>query len=533
MKPSFLSKYGIYILTAIVCIAYVLFSTVSTGFYQHDEIGHYFNMLAFWKDPNVVLGNWGKAGYKVVYALPSLLGYNFLVWFNCAVSAVTCLMVYKIVKEMHYKYALFAFLLMASVPIWIQISFRNYADNFSGLILTLIIYFHVRKKYLASALILSYLTIIRQEFYILATIYGVYLAVNKRFVPFLSLGLFPILYDIWGYMATGDILYLINSTKNTADVFAGEYMRSGFDHFFVMSIACFGAVQVSYIVIYFLVELSRRFKAFDERKFALDYQYNNNEDKYNHVLIFLSFFSYFLLHCLFNFQAMKIGPSAVGHLRYMSPIAPAGILMAQFGLERSKYLTSKKILFIGFALFAILAIAFMTYKNNSFTFTEERDWFVAILVIAVFAIILLMTEPSKSYKALLCVSIISLIFTVKPIKSSPEDQLMKKVTQSLIAKKYTDTRKIYVNHVLFKFNYNKIKNSLYGKEAIIDSLTMESAEPGSIILWESHYGYRPKLNPHAVNTDYFSRRPNQYTVIQNQISSDNRFQVVVFEKTSK
>ncbi|HEX7415255.1 MAG TPA: hypothetical protein VF411_14515, partial [Bacteroidia bacterium] len=43
-------------LTLVVFLCYVAYSFLAKGFYQHDEIGHYFNMREFWNNPNVILG---------------------------------------------------------------------------------------------------------------------------------------------------------------------------------------------------------------------------------------------------------------------------------------------------------------------------------------------------------------------------------------------------------------------------------------------------------------------------------------------
>src|SRR5579872_3025287 len=92
-------------LTLAVFICYVGYSFFSAGFYQHDEIGHYFNMREFWNNPNVILGNSAKTGYKLVYVIPALLGNKFLVFFNSAITAFTCFLVYKIAQTIGSKFA--------------------------------------------------------------------------------------------------------------------------------------------------------------------------------------------------------------------------------------------------------------------------------------------------------------------------------------------------------------------------------------------------------------------------------------------
>ncbi|HKC69900.1 MAG TPA: hypothetical protein VKG26_16810, partial [Bacteroidia bacterium] len=249
-------------LTLAVFLVYVIYSFFSTGFYQHDEIGHYFNMREFWNNPNVILGNSPKTGYKLIYVIPALLGNKFLVYVNCAFAAFACFLTYKVAQRLDSKFAWLAFFMLALQPYWIQLSFRNYADTFSGFVLLLALYFHIEKKYVASSLILSYAGIIRQEFLLLLPIYGVWQALNKRWVCFFLLGLFPLLNNIWGFMATGEPLYLLTSSSKTAAKYADEWPRQGFDHYFKMGIVIWGAVQCFLLIMYIALFFAKRAKLF-------------------------------------------------------------------------------------------------------------------------------------------------------------------------------------------------------------------------------------------------------------------------------
>ncbi|HXD92375.1 MAG TPA: hypothetical protein VNX01_04140, partial [Bacteroidia bacterium] len=210
-------------LTLVVFLVYVAYSFLATGFYQHDEIGHYFNMREFWSNPNIILGNSPKTGYKLVYVIPALLGNKFLVYFNAAFAAFACFLTYKVAQRIGSKFAWLAFFMLALQPYWIQLSFRNYADTFSGFVLLLALYYHSEKKYVASSLILSFAGIIRQEFLLLIPIYGIWQALNKRWICFFLLGTFPLINNIWGFLATGEPLYLLTSSSKTAARYADEY----------------------------------------------------------------------------------------------------------------------------------------------------------------------------------------------------------------------------------------------------------------------------------------------------------------------
>lgn len=530
-------------LTGVVFAAYVIYSYFSKGFYQHDEIGHYFNMREFWNNPNCILGNSAKTGYKLVYVIPALLGNKFLVFFNSAITAFTCFLVYKIAQTIGSKFAWLAFFMLALQPYWIQLSFRNYADTFSGFILAATLFFHFRKKYITASLLLSFAGIVRQEFLLLIPFYGIWHAMNKRWLCFFLLGVFPLLNNIWGYIATGEPLYLIASSAKTASRYTDEYPRQGFDHYFKMGIIIWGAVQCFLLILFFLEFVSKKTKAFRQEDFAKEYP--QSKDKSNSLLfIAIPFLVYFFIHCIFNWESVKLGAATGGNLRYMAAIAPVVALLGVFSLDQYKYLSKKTVIWMGVAVYLLIVVLFLSYYHNNVRLLTEPDQqtqeaaphdYTSVLFTLASAVCLLMISKQKnSTAAFTIIAFLFVLFAVRPFKQTPEDVTMEKVTNSIIAKKYTEqNRTIFVNHTLFKYFYEKKTNKLYKNQRYIDSLTLENVPVGSIIIWESHYGYRPKLNPNAVNVAYFQRRPALYTLLQNNISSDERFQVVVFEKTGK
>jgi len=529
-------------LTLVVFLAYVAYSFLATGFYQHDEIGHYFNMREFWSNPNIILGNSPKTGYKLIYVIPALLGNKFLVYFNAAFAAFACFLTYKVAQRIGSKFAWLAFFMLALQPYWIQLSFRNYADTFSGFVLLLALYYHSEKKYVASSLILSFAGIIRQEFLLLIPIYGVWQALNKRWVCFFLLGTFPLLNNIWGFIATGEPLYLLTSSSKTAARYAEEYPRQGFDHYFKMGITIWGAVQYFLLVIYILLFFAKRAKLFNQADYLKEYP-QQKETAGSLLFISLPVLIYFLIHCVFNWNEMKIGASTGGNLRYMTAVSPLVALLCAVVCDRYKYLNKKTFVYVGAAIYIIVVAVFLSYPNNNIKLIDEinkqtgeepkHDYVSLLFTLGSVASLLIITKQKQLTTAFTIIALLFALFSVRPFKASPEDITMETVTNSIIAKGYTDKEiPIYTNHVLFKYFYDKKKHHIYDKQIYTDSLSLQTAPVGSIILWESHYGYRPKLNPNTVNPGYFERRPNQYTLLQNRISSNQRFQALVFEKTA-
>lgn len=521
------------LLTGLVFVMYVVYSFFSSGFYQHDEIGHYFNMLQFWKDPNAILGNSPKTGYKLIYVLPALLGNKFLVFFNAALAAMACWMVFKILKQINSGFALLGFFMLAMQPYWIQLSFRNYADPFSGVVLVSALYFHYREKFIWSALIMSFSGIIRQEFLLMLLPYGLWLMYSKKWIPMFLLAVFPFLNNLWGFLATGEALYLITSSSATASRYADEWPRQGFDHYFKMGITIWGVVQMSLFIVYLATLISERTKNFNRDAYDKENPVMADKKSKSSLFIFASFAIYFLIHCLFNWESVKFGASTGGNLRYMTAVSPCIALLAAIGLDRLKHVINKMPVYIIMGLYIVVVGLFLSFKNNNIRFTEEKDYLPFAFTALYMVLILAFNKSKQLTMAAFLVSLLFVLFTVRPFKLTPEDLTMEKITNSVINKRYVEqNRPILVNHNLFKYFYDKKKKGVYENLMFMDSLTLQTAPIGSIVIWESHYGYRPKLYKNAVNVDYFQRRPNAYALQQNHISTDQRFQAVVFEKTA-
>ena len=141
-----ISPVQLYLLTGITAIAYIVFSFFSDGFYQHDEAAHFINMRTFWYNPEIILGNWAKPGYKLIYVVPSLAGPFAVLSLNAIFSALTAFFTYKIAEKLSFKMPLVAFVLMASQPLWIQLSFRNYSEVPTAFLLSVAVWFFYRNE---------------------------------------------------------------------------------------------------------------------------------------------------------------------------------------------------------------------------------------------------------------------------------------------------------------------------------------------------------------------------------------------------
>ena len=223
------SKYYWVIIPALVII-YFAYSYFSNGFYQDDEVAHYINMRDFWSNPWIIMSNWGKPGWKIFLVIPSLFGYKFVLLVNSVITALTAYFTILLAKELKLKNALLAGILFAFQPLVLQLSFRSYAEIFTGLLLVLTLYFFFKKQYIISALLCGLSFTARQESALLCLILAIYFIKDKKYLPIIMLGVFPFLLNFLGFLHTGDYLWAWSQMMNLSELNMG--VERGFFHYF-------------------------------------------------------------------------------------------------------------------------------------------------------------------------------------------------------------------------------------------------------------------------------------------------------------
>jgi hypothetical protein len=489
-------------LTLILAGIFFLFSRISDGMYQHDEAAHFVSMRSFWHKPSIILGNWAKPGYKLIFVIPSLLGEGFVTVINCLVAAITGFFAYKTVRQLNGKYALLAFILVASQPIWFQLSFRNYSEIITALLLVLTLNMFFKKKILWAGLILSYSCLIRQEFFVLLGIFGIYLLVHKHFRAILAASVFPILNHVWGFIATGDPLYLVNQILGTTSTYGSAYPRQGLGHYPLTSEIIFGIIVLLLLFVYLGSSI-------------LSWKRIN-------WWIFVPAILFFGLHCLFNSKTLEIGPASGGNLRYMAIISPLIAIMAALSLDAIRNMEKRYRLLIFLLPLLFVAGYFWSYKQSGITLGDERDW--RPLIVAGIASVFLLIPIRNNMIITLVFSILAIsssIGSTEPIPNSPENETMEKLVKwynTQIGRsqrmkqsnnlQITEDTQIYSYHVLFLYYQGKTDYNFNKQVARINEETMDTAGIGSLILWDSHYTYRPRLRENGVPEYHFIDRPN-------------------------
>lgn len=510
-------------LTIFLAAVYYIYSAVSDGMYQHDEAGHFINMRSFWHDPNIILGNWPKVGYKLIYAIPSLFGEGVVTVVNCLFAAFTAYFSYKVVKQLNGKFALLAFVLLASQPMWVQLSFRHYSEITTAFLIVVALHLLFRRKLVLAAFILSYICLIRQEFYLMLGIFGIYLLVHRNVRAILVAAIPPILYNIWGWIAKGEPFYLISQVLETSSTYGDAFPRQGLDHYPLVAESIFGIT----VILLFFVYLGGKII---------------NWKKIN-WFIFLPAILFFIMHCIFNSKTLEFGPSSGGNHRYMAVISPLLAIMGALSID--EVLKMKRKYLVLAVVIPVLFIAgyYWSFKPDGIHLGDVRDW-RPLVVGGILS--LLLVSPMKNTALITAVivvlSITSTATSIKPIPNSSENETMEEVVKwyQLEVRRdrpmgssgilLNDRTQLYLQHPLFFYYQDKTAYDFTPRVQSVNIDYMDTASVGSVIIWDSHYSYRPNQRSTTINDEYFLNRPVEFSLI-NTFTSDNNFNVKVFVKT--
>ncbi len=500
------------LLSIVLTLLYFAYSFKSKGFYQQDEANHYLSMLRFWHDPAAIMGNWAKPGYKILYVLTALGGQKLVILQNCAFAAFSCFFAYKSAERLGARNPWVAFILLASQPLWIALAFRNYSEFPAAFLLVLAFWFYSGNRMWPAAILAGLICTIRQEFYPIAAVFGIWLLYRKYWLPALSIALFPLLQNLAGYLLYDDPIYLYNQILGTSATLKDAYERMGFDHYFLTSAVVFGPLALTFFVAYLTQSALRRQISQPGLLFAI--------------------LGFFLINCLFNWKEFHIGPATGGNLRYMCIISPLVAIAGALALDGlGEFKERGKLLWVMLP-FLLLVGLYLNFEHNFLRLLEDKPDSLP-LTGAIFGVALLFIPINSRIQSLVLAGLCAFmaLLAVKPIKLSPEDKVCQQVADWYKQNSAELSGKpLYNTHIMFYYFLGKVEKQFQPEpQPITDTATMEKAPVGSLVLWDSHYGYRPNYK-RGVPYEYFAQS-GQYETLQILEAEDRGFAYVLMRKT--
>ena len=493
-------------------LIYFWMSNISVGFYQDDEIAQYLNAIKFQVDPFSILGNNPKPGWKIFLIIPAMIDYKAVLIFNSLVAALTVFFTFKLLKEYNLKYAFLGASLLAVQPLFFDLSFRTYSEIFTALLVVLFLILYKREKYVFAGLLVGYILTIRQELIIFAFVLFAIFIYKKRIIPALTIAVFPVIYSILGMMKTGDPLFVLTEMKAVAGL---QYNSQGIFHYFKVYIFIVGPITL-------LLFLQGFFGFLSDTK-----NYKTYIEKY--LLLYVLFLTVFGVQI---YTMMSNGPNP-GNWRYLLHISPVAVVFATVGFNNLIDDKFKKLHYTITGVIFFATLLFLSKESDGFKLLETDDYTkVAFIILFLLATLIIPSKDKIVYLnklsvVLVIASVLYLYIDFKPKKLSPENQTVKTVAESLNSIELKGN--FYTNHSVLLFFMDGYKKEPQ-KYLPINSKYINDIPKGSILVWESHYGYRPEFG-NDIKIEDLQRNPD-YKVINQYVSLDKRFAAYIIEKVN-
>jgi len=507
-------KYYWLVIPALATTYYV-YSSVSTGFYTDDEIGHFLNMREFWSNPGVIIGNWSKPGWKLFMILPSLAGYNFVLLFNSVIASTTVYLTILLARKYQLKNTFLLVFLLGLQPIFWELSFRSYAEIFTGLIIVLMCYLFVIEKYNYSMLVSGYLFLLRQESALIIILLAFYLFYKKQYLAVLYAAVFPAALQIIGTIAfSGDYWWMV---KDIAQLKAMDFnvgTDRGFFFYFLNYIFIVGPTTLALFLLGYFSFLG---KGTDKRTYFQRFG-----------IAYVVFTGFFLTQCYLVWQGTN-----AGLLRYLLPVSPLAAIFALVGVNTLSKLEHRNLSLGILSLMTVLTLLFLSRETNGWFMTDQTEYAKFFIVLAITitfsAAVYVKKSPSAKtiYAVLVVTSIFYIYYKVPPTKLSPELQAVKNITQWYISSEFKDRPLLYSHTAIPFYLY---ASNIDKKDKIYMTLEeLKNAPIGSICIWDSHYSYNPRYANRNTNITFFQSNTN-FKLIRDFNTNDKGFRAFVFEK---
>jgi len=511
---AFIQKY-FWIIIPVLTVIYYLSSKYSVGFYQDDEVGQYINMIQFWTDPFAILGNSPKPGYKIFMIVPAMFSHDAVLIINSLIASLAVYFTYVLLKVYKINYAFFGALLLSLQPLFFDLSFRSYAEIFTSLLILIVLIFYKKENYFWAGLVCGYIFTVRQEIALLIIVFAVLFYKKKNWSAIIALAVFPVIYDLLGFLKTGDIMFVLSEMKSLADY---AYKSRGISHYFIVYIFIVGPVTLLLFLCGFFGFLSntKKFKEYVSQ-YGIFY------------IVFISIFSVQLM-TMFNDGANP------GNWRYLLHISPIAAVFATIGLNNLAKPGFRNISYVLIGVLAFITLVLFSKDTDGFILLDTSDYTKLIIVLVSFVLItFIKKEPASDYLnklsvALILLAVANIFLSFNPKKLSPENLALKQ-TSDYLSTLDINGREIYYNHTFVPFYTDKYYKESPKKFKRLISENLKDAKPGSIMIWDSHYSYRPKDMKNDVQLEILKNDSN-YKLLQNINSSDGRFASFVFEKVN-
>jgi ABC-type cobalt transport system substrate-binding protein len=356
MKSVF-SKNPEYLLLAAVFILLMVLSFLSQGYYGGaDNINHYFLSRYSFTYPKLFLNPWGRPLYTILSSPFAQAGFRGIKVFNVLLGFLSAWLLMKTARELKVSSSWMAIIIVCFSPLYMVMMFTAMTEIVFSFVFILSLYLFFSKRYIAAAIIISFLPFARSEGYFIIPILFLGLVLRRQWkaIPFLGFGF--IFFSIIGAYQFRDLLWVVRN--NPYPLIHPVYHTPGnFWTFFRQTDITFGAPNLIMLCLGIIMLL-------------LSLIGGNREKRLQAGEILLMFLlpvlGYYLFH---SYMFSKGWAGSLGFIRVMAAIIPVISMVTLYGFSLFTMLAgNRKWLRSAFTFLIVAAIIFFNFKLYTFPF---------------------------------------------------------------------------------------------------------------------------------------------------------------------
>jgi hypothetical protein len=418
-----------YVLTFGLLLLFSILAITSTAIFEgSDNIAHYHVSHFAFKHPELFLYHWGKPLFNILSSPFAQAGFTGIKLFNVLTGIATAYFSYRYLRSQKIEMSFAVIPFVVFVPMYFMMMQSGLTEVLCSFIFVVSAFCFVDKRYILSAVIISFVQLSRTEAVIALPIYAVAFLWFRQYkaIPFLLAG--TVLFSFIGWFQYRDIFWLIsqNPYKGAADL----YGKGEFFHFVKEMPYAYGWP----LIVLTVAGAAAMIFWFFRRKARL--AESSTAD------IFVLFFPALAMLAAHSYLWWKGLGGSAGLVRVISAVMPLASIIGFKGLNevtsRIPYKWLKWILF-AVALFFIVRLPFKRYP-----------------------------QPAKLHTA---------------------DLLMSKAADWIKSEGLQDRSIYYYDPEVAFFNHLDPWSHEKGRQVIRDGFINENVfEEGSLIVWDAHFG---------------------------------------------
>jgi hypothetical protein len=435
-------------LAAVVYILLVLFANGVNG--GADTFVHYQMSRYSWIHPELLLNQWGKPVFTVLFSPIAQFGLKAVIWTNLALIFFEAYLVLKIANQLQLKRSWLAPLLFLTCPVVFDNAVSALTEIICALFLILFIHWSLKRKFAVAAFILSFMPFARSEGFVVLGIAAMFFFFTRRwkYLPFLAFG--SIVLNTIGFCYTGLPLWIFESNPYVHTEITA-YGSGSFFHFFIWSIPVFG------IGFFFLLKYTWNSAIGIPNRVKSDWNGLNNSEEskvfaLKHQVLFWivlgSFWGYFMAHTTLWWLGMW---ASLGLLRVMFVVAAPLVIIAL--IEMNKFLDAQPRLgkwnSVKVLVFVLCGTAF---GSNT-------------LILGAFG---------------------------APVEYGIEESVLDNMHQWMLAENIKTEGRVFAGHAYVTVLLNIDPNDYSKNHQLRDFMFAQS---GDLIVWDGHYGPNEEQTP--------------------------------------